>query len=86
MLRYQAAIPESTAQSATWWKWTLTLVVLFHTAALLQAWEHSFRGVANTILFVVFSKPLQHREEGLGLTSDWRAIVQGPWGGQSSSG
>lgn len=55
-----------------------TLVALFHTTALLQAWEHSFRGVANAIFFVVFSKLLKLGEEGLGFTGDWRVTVQGP--------
>lgn len=92
----------------TWWKGTLTLVVLFYTTALLQVWEHSsgggrgvisrmsdrvpyppwtllmrpclLRGVANTVLFVGFSKLLKHGEEGLGFAGDCRATVQGPWG------
>lgn len=55
-----------------------TLVVLFYTTALLQVWEHSFRGVANTVLFVGFSKLLKRGEEGLGFAGDCRATVQGP--------
>lgn len=39
LLSHQAVLPQSPAQSDLC-KCTLTLVVLFHTSALLQVWEH----------------------------------------------